>query len=117
MIAHQALSVASDATTIKYLEVIILNCWNHPIMFDVHDFFDLDYNLLQSVDNCVCCHLRGRSGSNTVGNHEHPKLLQVRSTTSTGHVGDSNSLKPFPDNADHFAKTRVKSVYILIVRL
>lgn len=23
--------------------------WSHPIVFDVNDFFDLDYNLLLSV--------------------------------------------------------------------
>ncbi|VVC30891.1 7TM chemoreceptor [Cinara cedri] len=48
-IAHEALSLTTNNLVIKELEILIMTCWNHPIVFDVYDFFDLDYSLLQSV--------------------------------------------------------------------
>uniref|UniRef100_A0A2S2NEQ4 Gustatory receptor n=1 Tax=Schizaphis graminum TaxID=13262 RepID=A0A2S2NEQ4_SCHGA len=49
LIGHEALNITSDITIVNHFEIIILNCWNHPVVFDVLDFFDLDYKLLQSI--------------------------------------------------------------------
>ncbi|XP_050056957.1 uncharacterized protein LOC126550083 [Aphis gossypii] len=49
LIGHEALHITSDIAIVKHFEIVILNCWNNPIVFDVYDFFDLNYNLLQSI--------------------------------------------------------------------
>ncbi|KAF0762665.1 Uncharacterized protein FWK35_00015866, partial [Aphis craccivora] len=46
LIAHDILHITTNTGIIK--EVFVLSCWNNPIIFDVYDFFDLDYKLLQS---------------------------------------------------------------------
>ncbi|CAH1721322.1 unnamed protein product [Aphis gossypii] len=49
LIAHDTLCITSNTGIIKEFEVFVLSCWNNPIIFDVYDFFDLDYALLQSI--------------------------------------------------------------------
>ncbi|VVC30892.1 7TM chemoreceptor [Cinara cedri] len=51
LIAHEALSITTNTVVMKEFEVLIMTCWNHPIVFDVYDFFNLDYKLLQSSTN------------------------------------------------------------------
>ncbi|XP_050432585.1 uncharacterized protein LOC126840715 [Adelges cooleyi] len=49
LIAHKALSRTNNAVISKELDTFILSCWIHPIVFDVYDLFDLDYQLIQSI--------------------------------------------------------------------
>ncbi|XP_060869165.1 uncharacterized protein LOC132943984 [Metopolophium dirhodum] len=49
LIAHDVLRTTTNTWIVKEFEVFVLNCWNNPIIFDVYDFFDLDYKLLQSI--------------------------------------------------------------------
>ncbi|XP_026814315.1 uncharacterized protein LOC113554601 [Rhopalosiphum maidis] len=49
LIAHDILRTTTNTGIIKEFEVFVLSRWNNPIIFDVYDFFDLDYKLLQSI--------------------------------------------------------------------
>ncbi|KAE9526132.1 hypothetical protein AGLY_013763 [Aphis glycines] len=71
LIAHDTLRITSNTGIIKEFEVFVLSCWNNPIIFDVYDFFDLDYALLQSVTT-----------KNLKRNVKIYKLLRVRSLDS-----------------------------------
>ncbi|XP_022180040.1 uncharacterized protein LOC111040424 [Myzus persicae] len=57
LIAHDVLRTTTNSWIIKEFEVFILNCWNNPIIFDVYDFFDLDYKLLQSIIASIVTYL------------------------------------------------------------
>ncbi|XP_050440829.1 uncharacterized protein LOC126845882 [Adelges cooleyi] len=49
LIAHEALTRTNNAIISKELDTLILNCWNHPIVLDVHNLFELDYQLIHSI--------------------------------------------------------------------
>ncbi|XP_050424271.1 uncharacterized protein LOC126835618 isoform X1 [Adelges cooleyi] len=46
---HNAVMKSTNIVISKELDIMILNCWNQPIVFDVHGLFDMDYQLIHSI--------------------------------------------------------------------
>ncbi|XP_025204886.1 uncharacterized protein LOC112601461 [Melanaphis sacchari] len=57
LIAHDILQTTINNGIIKEFEVFVLSYWNNPIIFDVYNFFNLDYKLLQSIIASIVTYL------------------------------------------------------------